>query len=78
MDSFENKMEELEKIVARLEDGSLSLDESLKLFERGVKLSADGMRLLDVSEDRVQKLTALAQRVPGVRIAAGDADVEEI
>ncbi len=56
--SFEHKMDELEKIVEKLENGNLSLDESLKLFERGVKLSADGMKLLDEGE---QKLSVLAQ-----------------
>lgn len=37
--SFEKALEELEKIVAKLEEGGLSLDESLSLFEKGVKLA---------------------------------------
>ena len=36
--SFESSLSELEKIVRQLEDGDLSLEESLKLFESGVRL----------------------------------------
>ena len=37
--TFENALSQLESIVARLEDGDLPLEESLKLFEEGIKLS---------------------------------------
>ena len=37
--SFENQMENLEKIVAELEKGELSLDESVTKFEEGIKIS---------------------------------------
>jgi exodeoxyribonuclease VII small subunit len=36
---FEKSMDELEKIVNDLESGALTLDESIKAFERGVELS---------------------------------------
>jgi exodeoxyribonuclease VII small subunit len=39
MASFEDQMAELEKVVDRLEQGDLTLEENVKLFERGVQLS---------------------------------------
>ncbi len=41
MPSFEESLKKLETIVDKLEKGDLSLEESLKLFEQGVGLSAD-------------------------------------
>ena len=37
--SFESQIENLEKIVAELENGELSLDESVSKFEEGIKIS---------------------------------------
>lgn len=55
--SFEAAFEELEMIVARLESGELSLEESVTLFERGRTLSALCQSLLDKAELRVNQLT---------------------
>ncbi len=78
-DGFEHKMDELEKIVEKLENGNLPLDESLKLFERGVQLSADSMKLLDEGEARVQKLSVLAQAERnGSMLGLEDGEEEEI
>ena len=55
--SFETAFEELEQIVARLESGELSLEESVKQFERGRALSEHCQNLLDQAELRVNKLT---------------------
>lgn len=76
--SFEDKMGELEKIVETLEAGKLTLDESLRLFERGVKLSADGMKLLDESEERVRKLIVLPERGHGESTIMMDDTSEEL
>ncbi|HUU02951.1 MAG TPA: exodeoxyribonuclease VII small subunit [Myxococcota bacterium] len=57
--SFEALMEEFEKIVARLESGELSLDESVELFEKGMKLAAEGTKKLDAAEKKVQLLLAV-------------------
>ena len=38
---FEKSISELENIVAQLESGDITLDESIKLFERGTKLTKD-------------------------------------
>jgi exodeoxyribonuclease VII small subunit len=55
--SFEAAFAELETIVARLESGELSLEESVTLFERGRKLSDYCQTLLDKAELRVNQLT---------------------
>lgn len=55
--SFEKSLEKLEEIVSKLEDGDLSLDESLKLFEEGVKLSRECQEKLASAERKIQKLT---------------------
>lgn len=55
--SFEAAFAELETIVARLESGDLSLEDSVTLFERGRKLSDYCQTLLDKAELRVNQLT---------------------
>lgn len=54
--NFEKSIQELEDIVKKLEDGETTLDESLSLFERGVKLSAQCSKLLDTAEQKVNVL----------------------
>ena len=54
--SFERELEELEAVVKKLESGELPLEESLKLFERGVSLSESCRRQLDEAETRVDML----------------------
>ena len=53
---FENAMKELEQIVEQLEDSELSLDDALKFFERGIKLSQLCSAKLDDAEQKVEKL----------------------
>ena len=53
---FEAMISELEQIVEKLEDGDVSLDESLALFERGVKLSAKANKALDSAQQKVDVL----------------------
>lgn len=54
--TFEASLKALEKIVSRLEDGELSLEESLKLFEDGVSLSRDCQERLNQAERRIEIL----------------------
>ncbi len=54
--SFEKSLDELEKIVAKLEAGDLSLEDSLKLFEEGVKLSRTCRERLTNAERRIEML----------------------
>ena len=54
--TFESSLAELEKIVEQLESGALSLEESLKLFENGVKLSRECRDRLNEAERRIEVL----------------------
>ena len=56
MTSFEESLKKLETIVEKLEQGDLPLEESLKLFEEGVGLSAICKKELDDAEGKVQIL----------------------
>ncbi|NDO18226.1 exodeoxyribonuclease VII small subunit [Lachnospiraceae bacterium MD329] len=58
MKTFEQSITELETIVAKLEDGDVTLDESLELFEQGIKLSKSCQKMLDSAEKRVSVLMA--------------------
>jgi exodeoxyribonuclease VII small subunit len=53
---FDKLMESLQQVVARLESGSLSLEESLAAYEEGVSLARRGHALLDGAEKRVELL----------------------
>lgn len=54
--NFENQLEALEAIVDQLEDGDLPLDEALKTFEKGVKLSRQCQKHLAEAEQKVTLL----------------------
>jgi len=54
---FETAMTELEELVAQIETGNLSLEESLKQFEQGIKLSRTCQKALTEAEQRVKILT---------------------
>ena len=49
-------MEELEKLVEQMEQGEISLEESLKAFERGIKLTRTCQQALQEAEQKVQIL----------------------
>jgi exodeoxyribonuclease VII small subunit len=53
---FEEGLDKLEKIVGRLEGSNISLDESLKLFEEGIKLSKFCRAKLENAEKRIEIL----------------------
>ncbi len=55
---FEASIKELEEIVLKLENGDISLEESLELFEKGVKISKTCQKLLDDAEKKVSVLIA--------------------
>ena len=57
MSDFEKSLDELEKIVAGLESGKLSLDKGLEEFEKGVKLYKGCKEELDKAEKKIMKLT---------------------
>ena len=54
--TFEASLEALEQIVRELEKGELSLERSLELFERGIKLSRECQERLSQAERRIEML----------------------
>ena len=55
--TFEESMTELENIVTKLEAGDITLDASLELFEKGIKLAKTCQKKLDDAEKKVKILT---------------------
>jgi exodeoxyribonuclease VII small subunit len=60
--SFEKSLNELEEIVEKLERGEMSLDDSIEIFQKGVKLSKDLSKMLDEIE---KKITILVENEDG-------------
>ncbi len=56
MAKFEEQLGALETVVERLERGELSLEESVRLFEEGVRLSTACKQELDAAEGKIQVL----------------------
>ena len=54
---FEKTLAELEKLVVNLEDGDLSLDESLSRFKHGIELTQQCQTVLDKAQQTVDQLT---------------------
>ena len=54
--SFEQAVEELEKIVAALERGDVPLDRSIEIYERGEALKKHCETLLSAAENRIEKI----------------------
>ena len=53
---FEVALEKLEELVSSMEDGKLSLEESLQAFEKGIKLTRECQSALKNAEQKVQVL----------------------
>mgnify|MGYP001044041459 CR=1 FL=1 len=53
---FEQSLNQLENLVEAMEGGDLSLEDSLKAFEQGIKLSRECQTALSTAEQRVQLL----------------------
>ena len=72
---FEDALARLETIVTELEKGDLPLNDSLKIFEEGIKLSKTCLKILDDSERKVE---ILVQETGGKkRLQAFSVDEEE-
>ena len=54
--SFEEQMENLEKIVGELEKGDLNLDDSIAKFEEGIKISKECNKILQEAEKKITML----------------------
>jgi exodeoxyribonuclease VII small subunit len=66
--TFEANLQELERIVRNLENGDLPLEESLKLFEDGVKLSRECQERLNQAERRIEVLMKDTDGNPALEI----------
>ena len=53
---FEQALENLEELVSAMEEGELTLEESLKAFEKGIKLTRECQSALKQAEQKVQVL----------------------
>lgn len=51
--SFEEQIEDLEKIVGELEKGDLNLDDSVSKFEEGIKISKECNKILEEAEKKI-------------------------
>ena len=58
--SFENNLKELESIVTKLESGECGLDESIELYSKGVKLSADCKKQLETARQKIENISDYA------------------
>ena len=54
--NFEVSLEKLEKIIEKLEDGDISLEDSVKSFEEGIGLVKECQKQLSQAELKVKKL----------------------
>ena len=54
--SFEEALQELEQLVSSMEEGELSLEDSMKAFEKGIKLTRECQTALQKAEQKVQIL----------------------
>jgi len=66
---FEEAMKGLESVVARLESGEVSLEESIRLFEEGMKLSDTCRKRLDEAD---RKIEVLLRKPGGVEVVTED------
>jgi exodeoxyribonuclease VII small subunit len=64
---FEKKLNRLEEIVQKMEKGELSLDDSMKLFEEGVKLTRDCQTQLTKAETQVKKLVGFDENGKAIK-----------
>jgi len=71
---FEKKFQELERIVKRLESEELPLDESLQLFEEGIRLSRFCHQQLEEVEKKIELILADAKGQPRVEPFEAEAD----
>ena len=59
--SFEENLNNLEKIIDKLEKGECSLEESITLFERGVKYTDECRKALESAQKKIITLTELEE-----------------
>lgn len=71
---FESAVSRLEEIVASLESGELSLEDSISLYTEGVEIAGVCNRRLAEAEGQIAKLSKLAEQFKLEKLANGDDD----
>lgn len=71
---FEESISRLEALVERMEDGNLSLEESLKTFEEGIKLTRECQQALKTAEQKVKLLIEKNSSVEEIPFTSEPAD----
>ena len=74
---FEQAMARLEAIVGELEKGDLPLDESLKIFEEGIRLSKSCLKVLEDAERKVEVLVQEKNGKKKLQAFSPDDEVDE-
>ena len=74
---FESALTELEQLVQQLENGDLTLEKSLELFERGVELSRYCHTQLEAAERRLEVLDDRGEATEPLASLTGAADENE-
>jgi len=74
-DKFEEALQKLEDLVRKMEGGDLSLEESLKAFEEGIRLARFCAKKLDEAERRIDIL--LKGEDTAATVPFGDKDLDE-
>jgi exodeoxyribonuclease VII small subunit len=72
--SFETNLERLEELVTQLEQGDLPLEQAIKLFKEGMKLSSQLTARLAVVEKEVKKLVAEGEKLHLEKFEIADAE----
>lgn len=72
--NFEKSLAELEGLVERMEEGNLSLEESLKAFENGIRLTQQCQQALSEAQQRVQMLVQKNEGLHAMPFADEDPD----
>lgn len=54
--SFEKKLEELTTVIEKMEQSDVGLEESLKLYEQGIKLTRACQKIITEAEQKIEKL----------------------
>lgn len=71
---FEESLAQLEKLVQQMEGGDLSLEDSLKTFEQGIKLTRECQKALQDAEQRVKLLIEQNGSLKEAEFKADDQD----
>lgn len=72
--NFEKTLDQLEELVEDMEHGDLTLEESLKSFEKGIKLTRECQTALNQAEQKVQLLIEENDELTAIDFDEGDED----